>query len=123
MGSVRARPHRVLDLRLAYKKGFTGSKVERLPKLLGVKRNDEALVTSARVRVHSTLSAFGECARYVWGPAETSAEMLGIDPAPIVKPGYYFGATFSAVDGTHRAGVTVTRKNSRAMTASSNTSS
>jgi hypothetical protein len=108
---VRVRPHRALDLRVAYKKGFTGSKVERLPSYWASKRNDDALVTSARVRLHSTLSVFGEYARYVWGPAETSADMLGVDPEPIVKPGYYFGATFEApLTGRVRAGVTVTRE-------------
>jgi hypothetical protein len=111
VGSVRVRPHRALDLRVAYKKGFTGSKVERLPSYWASKRNDDALVTSARVRLHSTLSVFGEYARYVWGPAETSADMLGVDPEPIVKPGYYFGATFEApLTGRVRAGVTVTRE-------------
>jgi hypothetical protein len=30
VASVRARPHRLLDVRAAYKRGFTGSKVERL---------------------------------------------------------------------------------------------
>ena len=83
-----------LDLRLAYKRGFTGSKVERLPSYWASKRNDDALRREREVQVHSSLSVFGEYARYVWGPTETSAEMLGVDAEPIDKPGYYFGATF-----------------------------
>ena len=111
IGTVRARPHRTLDLRVAYKKGFTGSKVERLPNYWASKRNDEALVASARLQPHAMVSLFGEYARYVWGPARTSAEMLGVDPEPIAKPGYYFGATVEVpVSGRIRAGVTVTRE-------------
>ena len=111
VATVRARPHRSFDLRAAYKKGFTGSKVERLPSYWASKRNDDALVASARVQLHSTLSVFGEYARYVWGPAETSAEMLQIDPEPIVKPGYYFGTTFEVpVGGRTSVGVTATRE-------------
>jgi hypothetical protein len=111
VGSVRARPHRMLDLRVAYKRGFTGSKVERLPSYWASKRVDDAFVAGARVQPHRWLTVFGEYARYVWGPTETSAEMLGIDPAPIEKPGYYGGATFEVpVTGRARAGVTVTRE-------------
>jgi hypothetical protein len=111
VGSVRARPHRALDLRLAYKKGFTGSKVERLPSYWASKRIDDALVVSAQVQPHPWLSVFGEYARYVWGPTATSAEMLGVDQSPIVKPGYYVGGTFEVpITGALRAGATVTRE-------------
>jgi hypothetical protein len=111
VGSVRARPHRLVDLRVAFKQGFTGSKVERLPSYWASKRNDNAFVAGARVQVHPWFSIFGEYARFVWGPTETSAEMLGIDPAPIEKPGYYVGGTFELpVRGQTRAGVTVTRE-------------
>jgi hypothetical protein len=111
VGSLRARPHRTLDLRVAYKKGFTGSKVERLPSYWASKRIDDALVVAAKVRPHPWISLFGEYARYVWGPTESSAEMLGFDPEPIEKPGYYVGGTFEVpVTGGTRAGVTVTRE-------------
>ena len=36
--SVRARPHTAVDVRAAYKRGFTGSKVERLPSYWASKR-------------------------------------------------------------------------------------
>lgn len=111
VGTVRARPHRLVDLRAAYKRGFTGSKVERLPSYWASKRIDDAFVASARVQAHPWLSVFGEYARYVWGPTESSAQMLGIDTEPIVKPGYYVGATFEVpVKARTRVGVTVTRE-------------
>lgn len=111
IGTVRVRPHPSLDVRVAYKKGFTGSKVERLPSYWASKRRDDALVAGARVQVHPWVSVFGEYARYVWGPTRTSAEMLGVDPAPIVKPGYYAGGTVEVpVSSALRAGMTVTRE-------------
>jgi hypothetical protein len=111
VASIRARPTRAIDLRAAYKHGFTGSKVERLPSYWASKRNDTALVLSARLQPHRFLSVFGEYARYVWGPTRTSAEMLNMDPEPIEKPGYYVGGTFEVpIAGTTRAGVTVTRE-------------
>jgi hypothetical protein len=111
VGSVRARPHRSLMLHAAYKKGFTGSKVERLPSYWASKRIDDAFVGGAKVQVHPWLSVFGEYARYVWGPTETSAQMLGVDTERIAKRGYYAGGTFEVpVARRLRAGVTVTRE-------------
>jgi hypothetical protein len=111
VASVRARPHRLLDVRAAYKRGFTGSKVERLPSYWASKRTDDAFVGSVRVQPHPWVSVFGEYARYVWGPTASSAEMLGLDQAPIEKPGYYVGGTFELpVTSRVRAGVTVTRE-------------
>jgi hypothetical protein len=111
IASVRTRPHEMVDVRVAYKKGFTGSKVERLPSYWASKRIDDALVVSGKVQPHRWLSVFGEYARYVWGPHDTSAEMLGVDTDPIEKPGYYVGGTFEVpVRGRLRAGVTVTRE-------------
>jgi len=111
VASIRARPHRAVDLRVAYKRGFTGSKVERLPSYWASKRNDHAFVASAKVQAHSWVWLFGEYARYVWGPTETSAQLLGIDTAPIVKPGYYVGGTFEVpVAAYTNVGVTVTRE-------------
>ena len=60
---------------------------------------------------HAWVSFFGEYARYVWGPTESSAEMLGIDTESIDKPGYYVGGTFEVPVTTRaRVGVTVTRE-------------
>jgi hypothetical protein len=111
VASVRARPHRILDVRAAYKRGFTGSKVERLPSYWASKRVDDAFVASAKVQVHPWASVFGEYARYVWGPTASSAEMLGLDQEHIEKPGYYLGGTFELpVTSQVRVGVTVTRE-------------
>jgi hypothetical protein len=111
VGTVRVRPERRLDLRVSYKRGFTGSKVERLPSYWASKRIDDAFVASAKAQVHPWVSIFGEYARFVWGPTETSAEMLGIDADPIVKPGYYVGGTFEVpVSPRARLGVTLTRE-------------
>jgi hypothetical protein len=111
VGTVRARPHETVDLRVAYKKGFTGSKVERLPSYWASKRVDDALVVSGKVQPHAWVTVFGEYARYVWGPTATSAEMLGLDQKPIDKPGYYVGGTFELpVTERMRAGVTITRE-------------
>jgi hypothetical protein len=111
VASVRARPIDRIELRVAYKKGFTGSKVERLPSYWASKRRDDALVVSTRVRLHPWVAVFGEYARYVWGPTETSAELVGVDPEPIEKPGYYVGGTFEVPVTRHaHVGVTVTRE-------------
>jgi hypothetical protein len=110
-GSLRVQPHRLVDLRVAYKWGFTGSKVERLPSYWASKRNDRTFVAGARAQVLPWVALFGEYARYVWGPTESSAEMLGIDPEPIEKPGYYFGGTFELPVGARaRVGATLTRE-------------
>jgi hypothetical protein len=111
VASVRARPHRLVDFRVAYKHGFTGSKVERLPSYWASKRNDHAFVTGVKSQLHPWVSVFGEYARYVWGPTETSAELLGVDPDSIEKPGYYVGGTFEVpVSSRARVGLTVTRE-------------
>lgn len=93
VASARVQPVKQLDLRAAYKKGYTGSKVERLPSYWASKRNDDALVVSVKVSPVSWASAFGEYAKYQWGPTITSGELVGIPTlGPIEKPGYYMGA-------------------------------
>jgi hypothetical protein len=111
VASARVRPVDRLDLRVAYKHGFTGSKIERLPSYWASKRRDDALVASVRAQLHPWAAVFGEYARYVWGPTETSAELVGADPEAIDKPGYYIGGTFEVPVSRHlHAGVTVTRE-------------
>lgn len=111
VASVRAQPHLRVDLRAAYKRGFTGSRVERLPSYWASKRTDDAFVASAKVQVHPWVSLFGEYARYVWGPTETSADLLGIGFEPIEKPGYYVGGTFEVpISNRARVGTTITRE-------------
>lgn len=97
VASARTQPVKQLDVRAAYKKGFTGSKVERLPSYWASKRNDDALVVSVKVSPASWVSAFGEYAKYQWGPTVTSGEMVGVmTVGPIEKPGYYMGVQLDA---------------------------
>jgi len=93
VASAKAMPVKAIDLRVAYKYGFTGSKVERLPSYWASKRNDEALVVSLMVSPTSWISAFAEYAKYKWGPTVSSGELVGVPTVgPIEKPGYYMGA-------------------------------
>jgi hypothetical protein len=110
--SARLQPVKMLDARVAYKHGYTGSKVERLPNYWASKRNDDALVVSVKVSPASWVSAFAEYAKYKWGPTVTSGELVGI-PAlePIDKPGYYMGALVNVPVGPRvRAGGSFTRE-------------
>jgi hypothetical protein len=110
--SARVQPIEQLDLRVAYKHGYTGSKVERLPSYWASKRNDDALVVSLKVTPVKWLSAFAEYAKYKWGPTVTSGELVGMDTAgPIEKPGYYMGVQIDApVAGKVRMGGSFTRE-------------
>jgi hypothetical protein len=110
--SARIAPFRALELRGAYKKGYTGSKVERLPNYWASKRNDDALVVSLKVKPVTWFSIFSEYAKYKWGPTLTSGELVGI-PAldPIDKPGYYMGAELDVpVTSRFRVGGSITRE-------------
>jgi hypothetical protein len=75
--------------------GDTGSKVERLPNFFASKRRDNAWILSARYAPVPQVSLFGEFARYAWGLPETTADLLGLDYAPLNKDGYYFGGEAS----------------------------
>ncbi len=112
VASARTQPVKQLDLRVAYKRGLTGSKVERLPSYWASKRNDDALVVSVKVSPVSWASAFAEYAKYKWGPTVTSGESVGIlTLGPIEKPGYYMGAEIDApVSSRVRVGASITRE-------------
>ena len=112
VASARAMPIKALDLRVAYKKGYTGSKVERLPNYWASKRNDDALVVSLKIAPVSWASVFGEYAKYKWGPTITSGELVGIPTVgPIEKPGYYMGGQIEApITSRVRVGGSVTRE-------------
>jgi hypothetical protein len=112
VASARVQPVEALDLRVAYKRGFTGSKVERLPSYWASKRNDDALVVSLKVSPVSWASAFAEYAKYKWGPTITSGELVGIPTVgPIEKPGYFMGAQIDApVTSRVHVGASVTRE-------------
>jgi hypothetical protein len=112
VASARVQPVSQLDVRASYKRGFTGSKVERLPSYWASKRNDDALVVSLKVSPVSWASAFAEYAKYQWGPTITSGELVGIPTVgPIEKPGYFMGAQLEApVTSRVRVGASVTRE-------------
>jgi len=112
VASARIAPVNAFELRAAYKKGYTGSKVERLPSYWASKRNDDALVASVNITPASWLSVFGEYAHYRWGPTLTSGELVGI-PAlePIDKTGYFMGGQINVpVAARVRVGGSVTRE-------------
>ena len=109
--SARVEPLPGLNLRTSWKKGYTGSKVERLPNYWASKRNDDAIIFSAQYRANQFVRVFGEHARYTWGITRTSAEMLGLDTDPINKPGYYVGADLSVpITDSVRVGAVITRE-------------
>ena len=112
VASARTQPIKQLDARIAYKHGYTGSKVERLPSYWASKRNDDALVVSVKVSPVSWASAFAEYAKYKWGPTITSGEMVGVPTlGPIEKPGYYMGAQLDVpVGGKVHLGGSFTRE-------------
>jgi hypothetical protein len=112
VASARATPVKPLDFRVAYKRGFTGSKVERLPNYWASKRNDDALVVSLMVSPTSWVSVFAEYAKYKWGPTVTSGELVGVPTVgPIEKPGYYVGAQLNIpVSPKVHVGGSVTRE-------------
>lgn len=92
LASVSFAPADTLEFRTAVKRGFTGSKVERLPSYWASKRNDNAVTASAAYSPIPYLRLMGEWARYTWGPTTSSAEMVGVNWSAIVKQGYWFSA-------------------------------
>jgi hypothetical protein len=112
VASFRVMPVKSLDVRGAYKKGYTGSKVERLPSYWASKRNDDALVASLKMSPVSWASIFGEYAHYRWGPTLTSGELIGIPALDAIdKTGYYMGALLDVpVSSRVRVGGSITRE-------------
>jgi len=110
--SGRFRPVDSFDVRLAYKFGYTGSKVERLPNFYASKRNDMARIVSAQYQPAKYARLFGEYAAYTWGLTRTSAELLGFeDTSGVPKRGYYVGADLSyPVTKAAKLGGVITRE-------------
>jgi hypothetical protein len=112
VATMRIAPVNGFELRAAYKKGYTGSKVERLPSYWASKRNDDAIVASLKISPVTWASIFGEYAHYRWGPTLTSGELVGL-PAlePIDKTGYYMGGQLDVpVSNSVRVGGSITRE-------------
>ena len=104
-------PFTALEIRAGFKRGVSGSKVERLPNYWASKRNDNAVVLSGRFRPTSHTSLFGEWGLFEWGPTRTSAQLLDVDPQPIRKTGYYLGANVDwPLPRSARLGATLTHE-------------
>lgn len=109
--SARALIFPRLEIRSSIQRGDTGSKVERRPSYWASKRNDDATVIGVQLRPTTFSRLLYERAHYVWGPKPTSAEMLGVDPAPINKDGYYATAeAWWPMTRTRRLGVSVSHE-------------
>jgi hypothetical protein len=89
---VTVAPVPQVKVKGTFKRGFTGSKVERLPSYWASKRNDHAVVAGVEVTPVRFARVIGEWVRYEWGPTVTSAELVGVDQSPIVKTGYWLTA-------------------------------
>jgi hypothetical protein len=85
-------PTKALEVRAAYQKGQTGSKVESRPSYWASKRNDDALIFSESYQVNSAIRFMAEQANYTWGPTTSSARMLDADYSGIHKRGFYVAA-------------------------------
>lgn len=88
---VTLTPIRGLDVRFSGKYGYSGSKVERYPSFFLSKRNDSAAIGSVQYRPNRYVRGFGEYAHYVSGLLASSAELIGLEPASVIKRGYYVG--------------------------------
>jgi len=92
VAAVTFAPTSQVRAKVTGKRGFTGSKVERLPSYWASKRNDHAVIAGLEYAPVRYARVLGEWARYEWGPTATSAEMLGRDQSPIEKAGYWVTA-------------------------------
>ena len=78
---------------VSYRKNFINSRIEDSTTLQLSKHNDDALVFSFSAMPVDYVRIYGEYARYTWGLATTSAQLLP-GPAvvtPVIKAGYYIG--------------------------------
>lgn len=111
VGRVTLTPVPGLDVRVSGKYGYSGSKVERYPSFYLSKRNDKSAIGSVHYRLNRYVRGFGEYARYVSGLPDTSAELIGMAPATVIKRGYYVGGEATApLPKSWEARVSVTRE-------------
>jgi hypothetical protein len=101
-----------LDVRIAQKAGYTGSRVEPLPNFYASKHRDWATVVSVKYRPVTYASVFGEYAWYKWGLMDSSAELINLPELESVnKDGFYLGGDVSVpIVGEARIGTTITRE-------------
>lgn len=91
VGRAIITPFRGLDVRVSGKHGYSGSKVELYPSFYLSKRNDKVAIGSIQYRLNRYLRGFGEYARFVSGLPESSALLIGMAPAKVIKRGFYVG--------------------------------
>ena len=82
------------DVRLGYRHNEMGSKIESLAPsyFASGKHHDKALVLSGQYRVNRRIRVLAECAHYTVGLKESSALLVGVNPAQVFKNGCYFTA-------------------------------
>jgi hypothetical protein len=98
---------------VSFRKNYIDSRIEDSTTLQLSKHTDNAIVVFGRWEPKPFVRVFGEYARYTWGLAPTSAELLPGPPveSPVPKPGYYAGVDLYAPEGKWgRFGVTVMRE-------------
>ncbi len=112
MAFISIEPAKGLEIKGTFKKGFSGSKVERLPNFWASKRHDDAVVISGKYSPIYYVTVFGEYAKYTWGLTKTSAELINRpDTSAVKKPGYYVGVTGKyPLTSDITAGITATRE-------------
>ena len=114
VASARTQPVKQLDLRVAYKRGFTGSKVARLTELLGrAKRNDDESWCPSRFRRFRGWRHFANRnMRNTSGGRRYLGEWWACPRSrTIEKPGYYMGAQIDApVRHALHGGGSITRR-------------
>jgi hypothetical protein len=112
VASVRATVPRV-TVGGTFRRNFINSRVEDSLSLQLSKRNDNAAIVFAKVQPWPGITVFGEYARYKWGLAQTSADLLPGPQVetPVVKDGFYAGADYLAPRAPFgRLGITVTHE-------------
>ena len=90
---ARAAASRRSIVRAAYKKGFTGSKVERLPSYWASKRNDDAFVVERQGAAASLRRRCSASTRATRGDRPRPQPRCSASiPSRSRRPGYYVGA-------------------------------
>jgi hypothetical protein len=95
------------------RRNYLNSRIEDATTLQLSKHNDNAAVLFGEVRPVRFVRLFGEYARYTWGLAKTSADLLPGPrvQSPVIKAGYYVGVdAYAPRTRLGRWGVSITRE-------------
>ncbi len=84
----------------SFKKNVVNSRIEDSITLQLSKHNDDSFIIFGSVTPNRYVRIFGEHARYTWGLAKTSAQLLkGPEvESPVIKSGYYYGFDLNGPD-------------------------